>query len=710
MKRIAILQVFLLLGVFLLPLHTQGAMLSDVSSHQNRTAIEYLNQNGIVQGYEDGTYRPDARINRAEFTKIIIEATFDETTIEHCLAKNLLPHWTYAFFPDVDRDAWYAKYVCVAQTNNIVSGYEDGLFRPDNEINKAEAIKIIVLSQGYEVPEAAVGSIYSDVTADDWYAPYVKAAFDANLIEDTGSAALNPGTPLSRAGMSEMTYRALVSEGGIFTPTTSEETQTSNDTTEEVAEPTSAESEGVNCLAADWTCTAFTPSVCPSSGQKTRTCTLKNSSCQNANAVKPATTQSCQPSGTSTPSTTTPTTTPTVTPTLKATAETVAPRLLVAGSNDNLVASYRFEAKSENWVVQKLTIVNDEEGNFGDQVSSTSAIASVTIKYSDANGIKQSGSSSMANGEARFSGLDLYVPANSSAQLEIYANINSLATVGDSLSGQVFRLGLRNVTNNETTFEAVSQTSSTKSNFTNSSDVTVSPYIKPFVVRQTVPTISTEEQTSHAPLNNELQKTLYGFSVKADSSGYLGLARMVFYIEREDEDHSLQLSNFSLWHGYPGTGEKLTGVKIQDSAQNDVSGAVLMEGDKLVITFDSEEILSPGSTQIYSLAAQINGRSAGDRIATRLYWGDSNAQVTGKTSNTTPNTARLFSGNSADGLFQNQADFINSIPSDRNFIWSDRSADVHSYGSAANDSSSYDWTNGYLLGLENLNSWDFEAP
>lgn len=216
MKKISLLSSAVFLPIFAVFGIANAAGLSDVSSHRNRTAIEYLNQNGIVEGYADGTYRPDESINRAEFTKIIIEATYDEETIENCLPQQMQPNWTYTFFPDVDRNAWYAKYVCVAKMNGIVSGYEDNLFRPNNGINKAESIKILVNAKGYNVPEAVTGNTYSDVMPDAWYAPYVKAAFEANLIEDTGSAALHPGQAMTRAGMSEMTYRALVSEGGVF--------------------------------------------------------------------------------------------------------------------------------------------------------------------------------------------------------------------------------------------------------------------------------------------------------------------------------------------------------------------------------------------------------------------------------------------------------------------------------------------------------------
>jgi len=216
MKKIATLSLAILMAFFIAPSTIEAASLSDISDHKNETAINYLLDNDIVDGYDDNTYRPDVTINRAEFTKIIIEATYDSATIESCLPEQMQPTWTYTFFPDVDRYEWYAKYVCVAKVKDVISGYPDGLFRPDNKINKAEAIKIIATSQGYSVPDSVAGNLYSDVAADDWFAPHVRVAFDNNLLEDTGSAALSPDQEVTRGGMSEMIYRALASEGGTF--------------------------------------------------------------------------------------------------------------------------------------------------------------------------------------------------------------------------------------------------------------------------------------------------------------------------------------------------------------------------------------------------------------------------------------------------------------------------------------------------------------
>ncbi len=134
-------------------------MFSDISSHPYKNAIEYIADKGIVEGYADGTYKPDAKINRAELLKIILESNNIDTSNNQ---KNC--------FPDVTTD-WYAKYVCKALTLNIVEGYPDGNFKPADNINFVEALKIIELAYGAE-REAS----------NPWYQTYVDEAESKNMI------------------------------------------------------------------------------------------------------------------------------------------------------------------------------------------------------------------------------------------------------------------------------------------------------------------------------------------------------------------------------------------------------------------------------------------------------------------------------------------------------------------------------------------------
>ena len=116
---------------------------SDVSadSWYNQT-VSTLASMGIVKGYEDGTFRPNAPITRAEFgaiaTRFFAEtgATYEPGT-----------------FSDVTGDEWYANAIQDAVNLGLIGGYEDGTVRPNNNITRAEACAIVNRTLG-RVPDA----------------------------------------------------------------------------------------------------------------------------------------------------------------------------------------------------------------------------------------------------------------------------------------------------------------------------------------------------------------------------------------------------------------------------------------------------------------------------------------------------------------------------------------------------------------------------
>lgn len=170
--------------VIISDLFGEGMAFSDVStSHLYYDAIAYVETYGIVEGYEDGTYRPENEINRAEFTKILIEAKFpgQATAGDDC-------------FTDVPTNTWYSKYVCFAKDQGIISGYDDGSFKPAQSINLAEALKITLETYFDDIPES--GSV--------WYEKYWDYADSLGLILDEWES---PSENLSRGAMAEVIYR-----------------------------------------------------------------------------------------------------------------------------------------------------------------------------------------------------------------------------------------------------------------------------------------------------------------------------------------------------------------------------------------------------------------------------------------------------------------------------------------------------------------------
>ena len=159
--------------------------LYDINDHLYESAIRYLAENEIIEGYSDGSYKPDQTVNRAEFTKIIVGAKLGSNPTSY--ASNC--------FPDVKSSDWFASYVCYAKQAGIIGGYADGYFRPANTINLAEAAKILVNTLEVEKP---------DIDSALWYREYIEAMQDRNYIPQTFQALDNA---VDRAEMAEMVWR-----------------------------------------------------------------------------------------------------------------------------------------------------------------------------------------------------------------------------------------------------------------------------------------------------------------------------------------------------------------------------------------------------------------------------------------------------------------------------------------------------------------------
>lgn len=161
---------------------TQAAFPDVPESSPFYDAVNYAQEKNIVKGYPDGTYRPGDTVNRAEFTKIILEAVnIDESTCKISLLS------------DVPVGTWFAPYVCKANLLGIIKGYPDGTFRPANPINFAEAAKIVALTFGAETK-----------TEDPWFKPYVTHLETLAAVPNTIPSFEHPVT---RGELAEMVFR-----------------------------------------------------------------------------------------------------------------------------------------------------------------------------------------------------------------------------------------------------------------------------------------------------------------------------------------------------------------------------------------------------------------------------------------------------------------------------------------------------------------------
>lgn len=164
-----------------------AAEMTDVAKdHVYYKAITDLVEKGIITGYTDGSFKPEGNITRAEFCAIIARA---DAPAGHVFAS------AKSSFSDVASQAeWAIGYIEYAASRNIVNGFEDGTFRPNENVTYAQAVKMIVCALNY-------GTVVEKT--DVWYQGYINLAMQLNL---TKNAMGTPDAPAVRGLVAQLTY------------------------------------------------------------------------------------------------------------------------------------------------------------------------------------------------------------------------------------------------------------------------------------------------------------------------------------------------------------------------------------------------------------------------------------------------------------------------------------------------------------------------
>ena len=122
--------------------------------------------NDIIYGFNNG-FGPNSPATRGMAATILVKsAEYDDVDTHFAENYTIHPEWTYANFPDVPMDAYYAPFVSYLADMQIVSGYEDGTFGPDNSITRGEIAKIVVNILGLD-PIEVEEPIEEEVTAEE---------------------------------------------------------------------------------------------------------------------------------------------------------------------------------------------------------------------------------------------------------------------------------------------------------------------------------------------------------------------------------------------------------------------------------------------------------------------------------------------------------------------------------------------------------------
>jgi hypothetical protein len=155
-------------GVEEVPASTDGtcAGFKDVlKDSPNCAALTYVKDQGIFTGYPDGTFKPDQVINRAETVKVMTEG-FDLNMLADPSDK--------LGFSDVILHEWYMPYLATAKAGNIIQGYPNGTFKPEQTVNYVELIKMFFETADVTLPASS--------SSDAWYQKYLNYAVANNYL------------------------------------------------------------------------------------------------------------------------------------------------------------------------------------------------------------------------------------------------------------------------------------------------------------------------------------------------------------------------------------------------------------------------------------------------------------------------------------------------------------------------------------------------
>lgn len=135
-------------------------------------AITFVQDMGIMTGSEDGQFHPELSLTRCELVKVALLAG----KVPLLTSPN-----AQQSFKDIAKNNWCYNYAATAKANNILSGYPDGSFKPNQPVTQIEALKILLNTLDAKLPTDLKQWWFKDVRTSDWWAPYVQYAIDEDI-------------------------------------------------------------------------------------------------------------------------------------------------------------------------------------------------------------------------------------------------------------------------------------------------------------------------------------------------------------------------------------------------------------------------------------------------------------------------------------------------------------------------------------------------
>lgn len=174
-------------------LSSSCATFTDIAGNFAETQITELYNLGVVCGDGLGNYRPNDNITRAEMSKITAEL-FDIPT-------TLVPRTS---FTDVVSTDWFAPFVYGLTSENLISGFADGTFKPFQSVTRAEALQLLLKAKEVELTTETPATPFTDVASTDWFYSIVNTAVKAGVITGYEDGTFKPNQLVTRAEMAKI--------------------------------------------------------------------------------------------------------------------------------------------------------------------------------------------------------------------------------------------------------------------------------------------------------------------------------------------------------------------------------------------------------------------------------------------------------------------------------------------------------------------------
>lgn len=161
----------------------------DTSGVKCEYLVDRISALGIVNGTGGNKFEPEKAVTRAEFSKMITEIVAKDIGVKDNVFEDVKGHWGEG-------------YIAKASSLDILNGYSDGTFKPDNSVSYAEAIAIVMRCMGYSNLETSAKSV--------WYENYISKMKEIGLDKDIEE--FEPNTSANRGNIAILLWNMLSSD------------------------------------------------------------------------------------------------------------------------------------------------------------------------------------------------------------------------------------------------------------------------------------------------------------------------------------------------------------------------------------------------------------------------------------------------------------------------------------------------------------------